>query len=348
MRKILAVLTILIIGSASATADDAARAQLAGKTIDVIVAFSNSGGGARFWAIYAEALRRQLPDTTIRARFNDAGSGSSAANELFDLPEGAIGVGFVRPAELAFAQTEGREDVDFDLRKVKWIEAVERETHFMAGRKGLPTSAEELREVPLIIPSNAVSDTNSIIAALLNAVTGMHGRIVIGFNNADRLRALIAGDGDMYTQATDREIMTLLEAGEITSVYVIEGDDLPANVDTSKTLQTFLVDGAPRLVVDYIIAARTLGRAFYAAPGVSDADVAALRSVFQDAMSDPVFVAEAERQTVPIAHVPHNEVESKMSMLLLEDPALKAAVDHAYQCGLAMSAGTLESCDFAQ
>lgn len=350
MRKILGamLLALAVVTPMASLADDAARVQLAGRTLDVVVAFSNSGGGARFWNIFAEALRRQLPDTVIRARFNDAGSGTSAANELFAMPEGSLAIGFVRPAELAFAQAQGREDVSYDLNTAKWITAVEKESTFMAARRGLSLDMEELRAPgkTLIVPVNAITDTQSIIAAMLNAVTGVRGRLVVGFGNADRLRALLAGDGDLYTQAKDDEIGPLLESGDLQALYVLGGTDFPPIVDQSRTLASVAVPGVPQKLLDYIIAARGLGRAFYAPPGVSDEDVAALRSAFAGAMHDAEFRAQAQKQIVPIADVTAAEVETQMDLLMLKDPELKAAVDKAFACGMAMSEGTADHCDF--
>jgi tripartite-type tricarboxylate transporter receptor subunit TctC len=345
LKAILAALLIAVPAAAPAAEDT--RARLAGRTLDVVVAFSNTGGGARFWGIFAEALRRQLPDTVVRARFDDAGSGTSAAHDLFALSEGSLAVGFVRPAELAFAQAQAREDVDFDIGAARWIIGVERESHFMAARRDLPLDMDVLRASgPLVIPTNGITDTATIVATILDAVTGLHGRVVVGFGNADRLRAIIAGDGDFYTLSTDQEVSALLEAGEIRSLYVIAGDEFPPSVDRSRTVASVAVAGVPQAVIDYVVAARELGRSFYAPPGVVPEDVEALRTVFADAMRDPRLLAEAAAQDVPLDLVPGAEVQAIMEVLLLRDPVQRAAVEHAYECGRAMSDGTLDHCDF--
>lgn len=333
---------------ASHAADDAARARLAGRTLDVVVAFSNSGSGARFWALFADALRKQIPETTIRARFNDAGSGSSAANELFALPEGSLAVGFVRPPELAFAQTQGREDVKFDLGAASWIISVDRDSHFVSARKGLPLDINVLRQPDQhpIVPVNGIQDTQTIMSFILNAVTGVRGKIVVGFNSSDRLRAIVAGDADYYTNSIDDEINGLLDSGDIVSLYTLAGDDFPPSVDRTRTLASVALPEAPQSVLDYVVAARALGRSFYAPPGVAAADVEALRTVFEEAMHDPDLIAGAKAQNVPLAIVTGSDVQAQMDILLLRDPAQKAAVQHAFECGRAMSEGTLDHCDF--
>ena len=200
----------------------------------------------------------------------------------------------------------------------------------------------------IIIPANGIDDTQTIIAFMLNAVTGLHGKVVVGFSNSDRLRALVAGDADTYSLSMDKEIVALLESGDLESLYTLAGDDFPPSVDRSRTLATVALPNAPQPVLDYIVAARALGRSFFAPPGVAAEDVDALRAVFEDAMRDPEFVAKADQQVVPIAIVPGEKVQSEMDLLLLKDDALKAAVKHTYQCGVAMSDGSLDQCDFDQ
>lgn len=348
VRKIIGTLAAALLAmvmALSAQAQTPAEV-LSGRTLDVLVAFSNTGGGSRFWGIFSDALRRQLPNTLIRTRFNDAGSGTSAANELFALPQGSLAVGFVRATELAFAQAKGHDDARYDVGQAKWIQAVERTSHFMAGRRDLPLDIATLRKMKLIIPADEIGDTQTIVATMLNALTGIHGRIVVGFGGSERVRALVVGDADLYTEAAD-EVNDLLDAGELVSVYVIGGGTtFSPKVDQSRTLQTVLMPGAPAEVVDYVVAARTLGRAFFAPPGVSDADVAALRLAFEAASKDPALIAAATKGQIPLAHVPHEEVEQKLKLILLSDPALKAAVEHTYACGKQMSEGTLDHCDF--
>lgn len=338
---------VLLAGSVQhPMADETAQKQLAGRTLDVIVAFSNTGGGARFWGIFSDALKKRLPDTVIRGRFDDAGSGTSAANTLFAMPEGSLAVGFARPAEVAFAQAEGREDVHYDLAKANFIQAVELETQLMVGRRGLPTDIAELRKLRPTIPVHEITDTASIAAIMLNAITGVRGRIVVGFDNASRTRALVTGEADMYTQSIDGDVEPLLASGEVVSVYVIAGTKQFANVDASKTLAGVTMPGVPEALVDYLVATRALGRAFYAPPGVSAADVDALRTVFREVTTDPEFIAAAGAQKVPVAYVPGVDVGHMIDLLLLNDPVQKAQVQHAYECGMQMSQGTLEVCDF--
>jgi len=326
----------------------AGDAPLSGRTLEVMVGFSNTGDGARFWKLFSKALRAHLPNTVIRARFNDTGSGVQGASELFKLPAGSLAVGFVRPPELAFAQLNKRDGVDFDLRQAQWVSGVEQESFIMVARRGLPTDPQALREATdqPILPVSDLLATHATVGVLLNAVTGIRARIVVGFGNSARLKGVLAGDLDLYTAAADAELQPLLKSHDVQSLYTIVGNEFPAEVDRSRTLETFLVPGAPAAVVDFIKSARGMGRAFFAPPGVSRGDVETLRNVFQAVLASPDFMEEAASQNIPIAAVGWDVIEAGVESLMPDDPALQKQLDHAYKCGLAMSDGSMVRCDF--
>ena len=89
------------------------------------------------------------------------------------------------------------------------------------------------------------------------------------FGNSARLKSILAGDADFYTAAADQELQPLFESGDVQALYTIVGEQFPPQVDRSRTLESFLVPGAPQAVVDYIKSARGMGRAFFAPPGVN-------------------------------------------------------------------------------
>lgn len=342
---LLGFIMALMAGPAMAGSD---ADRLAGRTLDVMVGFSNTGGGAKFWQAFSTALRRHLPQTAIRAQFNDTGSGAQGASELYKRPAGALAVAFVRPPELVFAQINKRDGADYDLSRVSWIAGVERESFIMAARRGLPLEPEALRtsDKQPILPVSDILATQSTVSVLLNAVTGIPAKIVVGFNNSARLKALLAGDADFYTAAADAELQPLLKSGDLQSLYTIVGDNFPPEVDKSRTLEGFLVKGAPAPVVDFIKSARGMGRAFFAPPGVAAEDVAALRSVFASVLTDPDFIKEADSQGIPVAAVAWSEIDTGVKHLMPADAAAKAQFDKAYECGLAMSEGKAKTCDF--
>jgi tripartite-type tricarboxylate transporter receptor subunit TctC len=353
MMKLLkaALVAIAIVAlSMPAAADEAALARLAGRTLNIVGTFDNSGTGARLWNVLSPHLSARLPQTQIRFRFNGTAGGISALNELFAEDGRSLSIAFSIIPELAFAQAHAVEGVTYDLSKAQWILGLQRKGQVMAVRKGLSLDVEELRRPGqrLLAPDDSINNSGAILMLMLNAVTGLHAQIVVGFNSADSVRALVVGDVDIRRQQLNPEIFSLLEAGDIVSLYVVsDSDNLPPQVDRSRTLASVTLPGTPPAVLNYITGMVDLGRAFLAAPNQDTEDVAALRVVLGEMMSDPAVIADVTANVAFIEMVPHETVETAMRTLLLIDPKERAAVELAHSCGLAMGRGTLERCDFS-
>jgi tripartite-type tricarboxylate transporter receptor subunit TctC len=334
--------------SMHAAADEAAVARLSGRTLTIIGGFQNTSTGAKVWSVLSPHLSARLPRTQIRFRFNDAGGGIGAINELFAEDGKSLTIGLSVIPEMVFAQAHGTEGVAYDLSKAQWLVGLRRSAHLMAVRKGLTLDIDELRGRRLLSADDSVTGSGAILKLMLNAVTGLHVQIVVGFKSSESFRALVVGDVDIDRLQLTPERVALLEAGEIVSLYVISNsDEFPPQVDRSRTLASVTLPGTPQLVLDYITSMLDLGRAFLAGPNQDPEDVAALRVVLGEMMSDPVVLADLAAQVATIQMVPHETIEKALPTLLLTDPKAKAAVELAHDCGLAMGRGTLERCDFS-
>ena len=354
MMKLLKMAALAAIAMAAvsmpAAADEAAVARLAGRTLNIIAGFQNTGTGAKVWSVLSPHLSARLPQTQIRLRYNDAGGGIGAINELFAEDGKSLTIGLSVIPEMVFAQAHGAEGVAYDLSKAQWLVGLRRSGHLMAVRKGLTLDIDELRQPGrrLLSADDTVTGSGAILKLMLNAVTGLHVQIVVGFKSSDAFRALVVGDVDIDRLQLTPERAALLEAGEIVSLYVISNsDEFPPQVDRSRTLASVTLPGTPQLVLDYITSMLDLGRAFLAGPNQDPEDVAALRVVLGEMMSDPVVLADLAAQVATIQMVPHETIEKALPTLLLTDPKAKAAVELAHDCGLAMGRGTLERCDFS-
>lgn len=189
VRRVVIGLVSALVMATSANAEY--REQLSGRTLDVMVGFSNSGGGAKFWSLFSTHLRRHLPDTIIRAEFKDGPLAVKGVGELFEAEQGALAIGLVRPPELAFVQIDSPEDVTYELRDAHWLLSVENLSYIMAARNGLPTDIESLRSSgeTLILPVSDALSTSSRVSILLSAVTNIPTRNVVGFKRSARKKS---------------------------------------------------------------------------------------------------------------------------------------------------------------
>lgn len=346
VRRLFCAAIVGLVATTGANADY--REQLSGRTLDVMVGFSNSGGGARFWSLFSTHMRHHLPDTIIRAEFKDGVLTAQGIEELFEAEPGALTIGLIRPPELAFTQLNSPETMDADLGAAHWLLSAQNLSYIMAARTGLSTDAEELRNQSevLILPVNDPFATASVVSVLLSAVTDIPARNVVGFGSSARTKALLAGDVDILTMGMDAAVDAVIASGDVVPVYKIVGDDFSALDPTIPDLDDFLRDDAPETVVAFIRAARGMGRAFFAPPGTDPADVAALQQLLEAVVADPAFVQEAQLNGIPVGAKSSAVLTEQMKALVPSDVVARAAILDTFACGVEMSVDPDHSCDF--
>ena len=324
------------------------KEHLSGRTIDVMVGFSNSGSGARFWNLFSTHMRRLAPDTRVRAEFKDGPLTAVGLEELYGTEEGDLALGLIRPPELAFTQILTPEVVNVNLRDANWLLSVENISFVMAGKRNLFEDATELQEADevFVLPVNDPLATATVVSVLLSAATDIPTRTVVGFRRSDRTKALVAGDVDLLTLGVEPSIVALIESGDIVPIYKIVGDDFTGLNEATPDLSAFVGDDVDAGVVAFIRSARGMGRAFFAPPGVASEDVAAMQELLETVVTDPDFIQEAQLNGVPVAALSGDILTQQIGALVPEGDVARANILATYKCGLAMALDHAHSCDF--
>jgi hypothetical protein len=65
-----------------------------------------------------------------------------------------------------------------------------------------------------------------------------------------------------------------------------------------------------------------MGRPFLAPPGIPADRAAALRKAFMDTMTDPVFIADADKSQLEVNPVPGDEVQKLVAEIYMTPPAV--------------------------
>ncbi len=346
LRRVLCAIGLIFLTASSAFADY--REQLSGRTLDVMVGFSNSGGGARFWSLFSTHMRKHLPDTIIRAEFKDGPLAVTGIGELYQTEAGSLAIGLIRPPELAFVQIDDPAAITGDLRKAHWLLSVENLSYIMAARAGLPVDPQQLRAPAetLILPVSDPLSTASRVSVLLSAITGIATRNVVGFNRSARSAALLAGDVDLLTVGLTSDLESVIASGDVVPLYSIVGDDFSALDPSLPTLDDFLSPDAPDTVVTFVQSARGMGRAFFAPPNTDPADVAALSELMQAIVTDPDFIQDAQLQGIPIAAKSGEALSQQIDALIPSDETARTLILNAYACGLEMSLNPAHTCSY--
>jgi len=335
------------IGAASASAQSSAEV-LSGRTLNVMVGFSNTGSGAKVWKLLSKTLRQKLPNTVIRTRFSDGAAGISQTNTMFKDADDALHIAFVRPPELAFAQMSKQNGTVFDLRKANWLIGLEEPSVVMAARRGLNIDLKNLRtsQKLFLMPVNDKLSVTGRVSVLLGAATGIPSKIVVGFGRSDRRKSLLAGDVDMAPLGLDHKSLPLLKSGDIQIVYKLSGTDLPSEFAQIPNVDQFWQADVPKSLVNQIVSARGMGRAFFTPPNTNERDVKALRAVLAETLSDQNLQTESKKRRIIINPVDYATVTKDVESLFPKSEADGIALQNAYECGLQMSLGKTKKCAF--
>jgi tripartite-type tricarboxylate transporter receptor subunit TctC len=89
--------------------------------------------------------------------------------------------------------------------------------------------------------------------------------------------------------------------------------DVPLVTDFAKTDEQ-------RQILKMVFARQVMGRPYVAPPGVPEDRVAALRKAFTDTMTDPAFVAEADKAQLEINPVSGEDVEKLLKEVYATPP----------------------------
>src|SRR5258706_11361852 len=172
----------LLIAAVGLAAAPLARAQLAGKTITIIVGYKPGGGYDATARLLARYLPKHLPGKpTVIVQNMPGGNSIIAPHHMYNVakPDGLTIGTFNR--NLPIAQLTSVEGVSDDMRKFAWIGSAANETTILAIRADLPYKTfEELRKAKetVVIGSTGPGANTHDFPLLLKALPGVNLKIV--------------------------------------------------------------------------------------------------------------------------------------------------------------------------
>jgi len=327
-KAVLAAICWLI--SASAFAGD--HEFYRGKTIRLVVGYA-PGGGYDFYArAVARYMGKYIPGNPALVVDNMPGAGSLAsANHLYRVakPDG-LTVGHFS-GSLFQLQAMGQKEISFDAARFEYVGAVAKVEIVCGFPKsgGIDTVEKWLAtKTPPRLGGTAPGTGGHDTSRLLAATIGVPLQLVLGYKSTGDMRLAIER-GELTGLCTGWESFRSLWRKQIDSgefVVVLQAlpkphPDLPkvplaVSYAKSDEARQLLEVGAHNVAA--------IARPFVMAPGTPKARVQMLRSAFTATMSDPGFLADAERANLDIAPLTGEELAKTVFDVLKTPPALLA------------------------
>lgn len=325
------VLAAVLTGRGSA-AEPSGRDFYSGKTVRIVVGYA-PGGGYDFYArTVARYMGKYVPGNPAFVVENMPGAGSLAsANYLYQIakPDGLTLGHF--SGSLFPLQAMGRSEIQFDGARFEYVGAVAKVEIACGFSKASGIDSVEkwlgAKAPPRLggtAPGTGGHDTSRLLAAAIGAPM----QLVLGYKSTGEMRLAIER-GELTGLCTGWESLRSLWKKQIDSgefVIILQalpkphGDlpGVPLAISYAKT------DEARQLLEVGAHQVSAIARPFVLSPGTPKERVQILRKAFAATMSDPAFLADAERANLDIAPLTGEELEKTVRAILKTSPALMA------------------------
>ncbi len=298
-RLFAASLAAFLAASAARAQDDSAS-PFAKKTITIYIGNTAGGTYDLYGRLLARFLGKFVPGNPAVVAENMPGAGTiRAANFIYGAaPRDGTALGIVTET-VAIEQALRNSAVQYDARKYTWIGRVAASNAIhMMWRTSKVQSLEDAKKFESPLAGTGAGNVAEVIPTLLNALIGTKFKIVRGYPAANEaLLAMERGEVEgassnwLTVKAGKRDWLRDGKIRVILQDLPARGPDLPDVPalgelgDTPEARQIFALYASMG----------SIGRSFFAAPGVPARNAKILRDAFVAMTRDPEFIAEAAK-----------------------------------------------------
>ena len=304
-----------------------------GKTISIIVGAKAGDAYDLYPRLLADFLPKHIPGNPNIIIQNVAGAASLvAANQVYNVakPDG-LTLGAIYPA-LYLDQLVKRPEVKYDWNKFAWIGSPVSSNHMMYMRADTPyKTIDDVRGAtqPPKCGSSGVASTGYYIPKLLEEAIGAKFDVVAGYQGGQDIelaveRGEVVCRSFTITTFHSREpffswrkknfVRVLYQTGVKRDTRLKDVPTMYEIMDRYKTPEPV------KNLAKVILIASDLGRPIIAPPGVPADRLKMLRDAFDKSVSDPAFLAEAERRKLEINPSRWDEIQTLVKEAMATPP----------------------------
>lgn len=312
MRASLSLFSLPLIFTATiAVADLApARADVAGfykgREIDVVIGSTPGGGFDTYGRFLSRHMYRHIPGTPAMVPKNMPGAGGLKQMTYLNgaAPKDGTVIAIINPV-MTTAPLLTPEVAKFDPLKYEWIGSANAEisTCGFWSKSGV-AAVGDMSKREMVIGGVGPSSGSTLDAITLKNVLGLPFKIVAGYSGLSEVA--LAGQRGEVDGACGLNVTTLksahwdaMQRGELKIVpqtSLRNHPELPGVANAFSLAKT----EEQKQIMQMTFGPWIYGRPFVAPPGTDKGRVSALRAAFQKTMTDPLFLAEAEKARLEV------------------------------------------------
>jgi tripartite-type tricarboxylate transporter receptor subunit TctC len=309
-------------------ASDDVAAFYKGKTITAIIGYPPGGGYDAYMRSLARHIGRHIPGNPVIVPRNMPGAGSLvAANHIYNAAakDGTV-IGIFASSTL-FSVKLGETRGNFEIDKFTWIGNMDQTIGTcVVHKRANIASFKDLFTRNATFGASGPTAVNSTHARGFNALLGTRIQIVNGYpSSTDVSLAMSRGEVDGGCGYALSSLKTARrqdwESGEI-KVIIQTGFEKSDELKDVPHVYNFAKTEDDKKVMHLIYGTHALGRPISAPPGIPADRIKALRGAFNATMKDPMFLAEAGKQDMPIDPWTGEQTERVIGQFTSYPPAI--------------------------
>jgi tripartite-type tricarboxylate transporter receptor subunit TctC len=317
----LVVVAVALTGLALPSSADSVADFYKGKTVTIIVGYPPASGYTLYGQMLARYLTDHIPGKPNVIVQSMPGAGSiKAANYVYTVaPKDGTTLGVFSVGAL-IDELFGHSTTSFDSTKFGWIGNMDESVGVCVVKSAAGIfKFEDLLRKETLFGGTGPSGGATQAALALTRLYGARIKLIKGYPGAqDVVLAMDRGEVQGVCGITLAVLKSRL-AFQVETFQLV-----PIIHDAMKrhpqlpgvpSVYEFANSDDDRRVLDLLFGWRVLGRPIAAPPGIPSQRLAALRKAFMDAMTDPRFVADAEKSKLDIAPAPGEQVAALIARL---------------------------------
>jgi tripartite-type tricarboxylate transporter receptor subunit TctC len=325
------VLAGLMVAPGLVRADDFYK----GKTFTIVVGFSPGGG----YDVNARGLARHLaahiPGTPNIIVQNMPGAGSLTSVRYLDVtaPKDGTAMTIFNPG-LVTQSIMQPEKVQLDFRKYGWIGVVTPDFRvcYGFGPKGVKSWDDMMQRKEFVLGSTARGSGNYINGATLREVFHAPIKQILGFpGSAEQRLAIERGELDGDCGSYSSIPVEWIRDGLAHPFVRFTERRLPEIPESAVYIGGFAKTEEQKQILDVLDASDEVGRPFVMSKQVPADRVAIIRKAFNETMQDKDFLADMEKQQLPVNPMTGEAAEAIVAKMMSAPPAIVAKAKAIYE-----------------
>ncbi len=278
-----------------------------GKTLQINVGFGVGASYDTYARVLAEHIGRYIPGNPRTIVVNMEGAGSlRLANWLYNAaPKDGTVIGMTSRAAPFAALIGTQGGTNFDPTQSSWIGSANNEVSTCVAWHAAPVRTfDQLRDTELIIGGDGPGADGEQFARVMNALFGTRIKIVSGYpgGNAINLaveRGEVQGRCGWSWSGIVAERKQWIDERKV-NVLVQFGLNRHPDLPQVPLVLDFAKTEEQKQILQLVLARQPLGRPFLGPPGIPADRADALRRAFMATMTDPQFMAAAQKSKLEI------------------------------------------------